>query len=83
MMLVVRITGWRGGRPPLVPPQAIARTFAETANMGERESMLAATRLMRGKSVDAYFDSAEHAAAESFLEETHRIGLESKLYNDQ
>jgi hypothetical protein len=52
------------------------------AGMSEKESYQAATRLMRGKSVDAHFDVDEHSAAKIFMEKTHRLGLESKLYED-
>jgi len=37
---------------------------------------------MRAKSVDAYFDLGEHDAAEAFMKEMERLGLESELYDD-
>jgi hypothetical protein len=62
-MPVVRIKGWPRDARPGVPPDALIMLLRHEAGMDSLEAKEAVTRLMDGKSVDAYFDLGETKAA--------------------
>lgn len=81
-MPVVTLMGWKLGLGPTSPPEALLKLLRADAGMDSDDGITAIHRLMKGKSVDAFFDLGEDKAARAFITNVRVFGIEAKLHND-
>jgi hypothetical protein len=81
-MPVVTLIGWKAGFGPTSPPEALLKLLRADAGMDSDDGITAIHALMKGKSVDAFFDFGEEKAARAFITKVRVFGIEAKLHND-
>jgi hypothetical protein len=78
-MPVVTIKGWRSEVRPHVPPLSLLELLRTEAGMDSVEAREAVEQLMKGKSIDAFFDLGEDRVAKLFVDKLRGFGLEGEV----
>jgi len=81
-MPIVRLIGLQPGLSQSLPPNSLTGLLADEGGMSDFEVQAAIKKLMKGKSVEIYFDFGENKAAKAFMAKVASFGLEAQLHDE-